>query len=140
MRLRHGRLQRYRGPRPRRVPRSLTVPQMATAVGVKAHGVSHLISRGRIGVSRDEASGRSLFPDRSETLEAFRQLRDGQSTALRFGGAAHASLGRPERTRRLRLAGSSGRGTLRSALVMGERQNSKKHMSYAEAEHEEYLL
>ena len=84
IRLRHGRLHRYRGPRPRRVLRSLTVPQIATAVGVKPHWVYHLISRGRIVVSRDEASGLSLFPDGSETLEAFRQLRDGHITALRY--------------------------------------------------------
>jgi len=84
IRLRHGRLHRYRGPRPRRVPRALTVPQIATAVGVKPHWVSHLISRGRIVVSRDEASGLSLFPDGSETLEAFRQLRDGHITARRY--------------------------------------------------------
>jgi DNA invertase Pin-like site-specific DNA recombinase len=84
IRLRHGRLHRYRGPRPRRVPRSLTVPQIARAVGVKPHWVYHLISRGRIVVSRDEASGLYLFPDGSETLEAFRQLRDGQITELRY--------------------------------------------------------
>ena len=46
--------------------------------------VDHLISRGRIVVSRDEASGLYLFPDGSETLEAFRQLRDGHITALRY--------------------------------------------------------
>jgi len=84
IRLRHGRLHRYRGPRPRRVPRSLTVPQIAAAVGVKPHWVYHLISRGRIVVSRDEASGLYLFPDGSETLEAFRQLRDSQITELRY--------------------------------------------------------
>jgi len=83
IRLRHGRLHRYRGPRPRRVPRSLTVPQIAAAVGVKPHWVYHLIRRGRIVVSRDEASGLSLFPDGSETLEAFRQLRDSHITELR---------------------------------------------------------
>jgi DNA invertase Pin-like site-specific DNA recombinase len=82
IRLRHGRLHRYRGPRPRRIPRALTVPQIATAVGVKPHWVYHLIRRGRIVVSRDEASGLYLFPDGSETLVAFRQLRDGQITEL----------------------------------------------------------
>ena len=34
-------------------------------------------------VGRDEASGLYLFPDRPETLEALRQLRDGQVTELR---------------------------------------------------------
>jgi DNA invertase Pin-like site-specific DNA recombinase len=83
LRLRHGRLHRYRGPRPRRVPGFLTVSQLATALGVKAHWIYHLISRGRISVGRDEASGLYLFPDRPETLEAWRQLRDGQVTELR---------------------------------------------------------
>ena len=83
IRLRHGRLHRYRGPRPRRVPGFLTVSQLALALGVKAHWLYHLISRGRIIVGRDEASGLYLFPDRPETLEALRQLRDGQVTELR---------------------------------------------------------
>jgi hypothetical protein len=83
IRLRHGRLHRYRGPRPRRVPGFLTVSQLATALGVKAHWLYHLISRGRISVGRDEASGLYLFPDRPETLEALRQLRDGQVTEVR---------------------------------------------------------
>jgi DNA invertase Pin-like site-specific DNA recombinase len=83
IRLRHGRLHRYRGPRPRRVPGFLTVSQLATALGVKAHWIYHLISRGRISVGRDEASGLYLFLDRPETLEAWRQLRDGQGTELR---------------------------------------------------------
>jgi DNA invertase Pin-like site-specific DNA recombinase len=83
MRLRHGRLHRYRGPRPRRVPGFLTVSQLATALGGKAHWMDHLISRGRLIVGRDEASGLSLFPDRPETLEALRQWRDGQVTECR---------------------------------------------------------
>ena len=84
IRLRHGRLHRYWGPRPRRVAGSLTIPQIATAVGVKSHWIYHLISCGRIGVKRDEETGLYLFPDRPETLEAFRQLRDGQLTELRY--------------------------------------------------------
>jgi DNA-binding CsgD family transcriptional regulator len=84
IRLRHGCLHRYWGPRPRRVAGSLTIPQIATAVGVKPHWIYHLISRGRIRVTRDEETGLYLFPDRPETLEAFRQLRDGQRTELRY--------------------------------------------------------
>ena len=84
IRLRHGRLHRYRGPRPRRVPGAFTVPQIAAALGVKPHWVYHLIKRGQILVRRDEASGLYLFPDSAETLEAFRQLRDGHITALRY--------------------------------------------------------
>jgi DNA invertase Pin-like site-specific DNA recombinase len=83
LRLRHGRLHRYRGPRPRRVAGFLTVSQLATALGVKAHWIYHLMSQGRIVVQRDEATGLYLFPDRPETLEAFRQLRDGHVSKLR---------------------------------------------------------
>jgi hypothetical protein len=83
LRLRHGRLHRYRGPRPRRVVGFLTVSQLATALGVKAHWLYHLMSQGRIVVQRDEATGLYLFPDRPETLEAFRQLRDGHVSKLR---------------------------------------------------------
>jgi hypothetical protein len=109
IRLRHGRLHRYRGPRPRRVPSAFTVPQIAAALGVKPHWGYHLMKRGQMLVRRDEASGLSLCPDGAETLAAFRQLRDGHSTELRDGGAAHASLGRPEGARSLRLGWSSGR-------------------------------
>jgi hypothetical protein len=84
LRLRHGRLHRYRGPRPRRVPGALTVPQIAAGLGVKPHWVYHLMKRGQILVRRDEASGLYLFPDNAETLEAFRQLRDGHITELRY--------------------------------------------------------
>jgi DNA invertase Pin-like site-specific DNA recombinase len=84
IRLRHGRLHRYRGPRPHRVAGALTVPQIATAVGVKPHWIYHLISRGRIVVQRDEATGLYLFPDSAETLEGFRQLRDGRVSELRY--------------------------------------------------------
>jgi len=112
----------------------LTVPQIATAVGVKPHWVYHLIRRGRIVVSLDEVSGLYLFPDGAETLAAFRQLRDGQITELRYWGAAHASLGRPAGARGLRLAWPSGRVALRSARVMAGRQDLEKHMSYSERE------
>jgi DNA invertase Pin-like site-specific DNA recombinase len=83
IRLRHGRLHRYRGPRPRRVSGFLTVSQLATALRVTAHWIYHLISCGRINVGRDKETGLYLFPDRPETLEAFRQLRDGHIRELR---------------------------------------------------------
>jgi hypothetical protein len=73
LRLRHGRLPRYRGPRPRRVAGFLTVSQLATALGGKAHWLSHVMSQGRIVGQRDETTGLYLFPDRPETLETLRQ-------------------------------------------------------------------
>jgi hypothetical protein len=44
IRLRHGRLHRYRGPRPRRVPGACTVPQVAAALGVKPSPVKVMVS------------------------------------------------------------------------------------------------
>jgi DNA invertase Pin-like site-specific DNA recombinase len=84
IRLRHGRLHRYKGPRPRGIAGFLTIPQIAAAVGVKPHWLYHLISRGRIVGQRDEERGLYLFPDSLKTLEAFRQLRDGQLTECKY--------------------------------------------------------
>lgn len=84
IRLRHGRVHRYRGPRPRRVPGFLTVSELTTALGVKAHWIYHLISRGRIEVNRDEETGLYLFPDRPETLKGLGQLRDGVVSDLTY--------------------------------------------------------
>jgi hypothetical protein len=77
MRLQHGRLHRYRGPRPRHVPGGVPVSQRATARGVKAHWVDHLSRRGRIRVTRDPATRRYLFPARPATLKDFRRLPQG---------------------------------------------------------------
>ena len=84
IRLRHGRLHRYWGPRPRRVAGALTIPQIASAVGVKPHWIYHLISRGCIEGRRDKKTGLYLFPDCPETLEAFCQLRDGHVNELSY--------------------------------------------------------
>jgi hypothetical protein len=83
IRLQQGRLHRYRGPRPRCVPGQLTVSQLATALGVKAHWVYHLIRRGRIIVTRDTTTRLYLFPDRPETLEDFRRLQHGHISHVR---------------------------------------------------------
>jgi Recombinase zinc beta ribbon domain len=84
IRLQHGRLHRYRGPRPRHVPGWLTVSQLATALGVKAHWVYHLIRRGQILVTRDPATQLYHFPDGPETLEDFRRLQHGHISHVRY--------------------------------------------------------
>jgi Recombinase zinc beta ribbon domain len=84
IRLQHGRLHRYRGPRPRHVPGWLTVSQLATALGVKAHWVYHLIRRGQILVTRDPATQLYLFPDCPETLEDFRRWQHGPISHVRY--------------------------------------------------------
>ena len=120
IRLRHGRLHRYRGPRPRRVPRSLTVAQMATAVGGKPHGVDHVIRRGRLVVRREEARGRSRFPDGSATRAAFRQLRDGHRRALRACRKPPASRGSPAGPRRRPVASPPGPAAFEASACQGQ--------------------
>jgi hypothetical protein len=84
IRLRHGRLHRYRGPRPRHVPGWLTVSQLAGALSVKAHWLYHLIRRGRIIVARDPATRLYLVPDQPATLQDFRRLQHGHITHLQY--------------------------------------------------------
>jgi DNA invertase Pin-like site-specific DNA recombinase len=82
IRLNGGCLQRYRGPRPRRVADHLTVPQIAKEVGVKAHWIYHLIRRRRVNVDRDAATDMYLFPNRPDVVEEFRRLKTGQIDRL----------------------------------------------------------
>jgi hypothetical protein len=84
IRLKLGLMQNRSQSHPRRVPGSLTVSQLATALAIKPHWVYHQIKRGTVAITRDAATGLYLFPDRTETLEAFRQLRAGQRTELRY--------------------------------------------------------
>ena len=77
IRLRHQRIHRFHGPRPRHVDGSLTVPQLAQALGVKPHWLYHLIRCGRIQVERDADTGLYLFPNRPSTLKKFQRLQSG---------------------------------------------------------------
>jgi DNA invertase Pin-like site-specific DNA recombinase len=85
IRLQHRRIRRYTGPRPRAVSGALTLPQIAQAVEVKPHRLYHLIRRGVLEVERDPATKMYLFPDRAETVEILRQLRDGKLTRVSIG-------------------------------------------------------
>jgi hypothetical protein len=84
IRLQHGRLHHDRGPRPRYVPGWLTVAQLATALGVKAHGVYHLIRWGQLLVTHDPATQLSLLLDCPDTLEDFRRLQHGHISHVRY--------------------------------------------------------
>jgi DNA invertase Pin-like site-specific DNA recombinase len=77
IRLQHRRFHRFRGPRPRRVAGSLTLPQVAERLGVVPHWLYHLIDRGVVQIDRDDATGLYLFPDSPETIEKLRQLKAG---------------------------------------------------------------
>jgi hypothetical protein len=69
---------------PRRRAGSLTVPQLAKALGITPHWGYHQITRGTGVIQRDAQTRRSLFPDRPATLEAFGQWRAGHRSALRY--------------------------------------------------------
>ncbi len=84
MRLKLGLLQQRSQSHPRRIAGYLTVPPLAKVLASPPHGVYHQIKRGTVAISRDAATGLYLFPDRPETLEAFRQLRAGQLSELRY--------------------------------------------------------
>ena len=84
IRLKLGLMQNRSQSHPRRVPGYLTVSQLAQALAIKPHWVYHQIKRGTVAITRDAATGLYLFPDVPETLEAFRQLRAGQRTELRY--------------------------------------------------------
>ena len=60
-----------------KIPGRLSVPEVATDLGVSANWVSGRIRRGVIRIDRDPDTGRFLFPDIDETMMALRQLRAG---------------------------------------------------------------
>jgi hypothetical protein len=84
IRLKLGRMQKRSQSHPRRVAGSFTGPQLARALGVTPHWVSHQSKRGKVVIRRDATTGLSLFPAAAQTLAAFEQLRQGQRSALRY--------------------------------------------------------
>lgn len=84
IRLTLGLMQNRSQSHPRRIAGSLTVPQLAAALGITPHWVYHQIKRGTVAITRDAATGLYLFPDTPQTLEAFRQLQAGQRTTLHY--------------------------------------------------------
>jgi hypothetical protein len=84
IRLKLGLMQNRSQSHPRRIAGYLTVPQLAKALAITPHWVYYQIKRGTVTITRDAATGLYLFPDTPQTLEAFRQLRAGQRTELRY--------------------------------------------------------
>jgi DNA invertase Pin-like site-specific DNA recombinase len=75
IRLRHQRIHRFHGPRPRRVEGRLTLPQLAKRLGVKPHWLYNLIDRGVIAAKRDPTTRLYLFPDSPKLIAEMRRLR-----------------------------------------------------------------
>jgi hypothetical protein len=84
MRLKHKIFQVRSQSHPRRVPGYLTLPQVAKAVDVTPHWIYDRINNGTIQIVKDAKTGLYLFPDKLETLEQFKQLKDGKLKNLRF--------------------------------------------------------
>jgi hypothetical protein len=85
IRLKLGLMQQRSQSHPRRIAGSLTVPQLAEALGITPHWVYHQSKRGTVVIQRDAQTRLSLFPDCPETLEAFGPLRAGSLSELRDG-------------------------------------------------------
>jgi excisionase family DNA binding protein len=84
IRLKHGIMRKRSQSHPRRIKRYLTVTQIAAAVGLSHHYIYDRIHNGTIEVVKDQATGLFLFPDKTATLELFRQLKSGRLKKLRF--------------------------------------------------------
>jgi hypothetical protein len=84
IRLRHRIMIARHQSHPRRIPGHLTVPQLADRLHVSVHRIHDRIHNGTIQVTKDKETRLYLFPDRSQTLERFRQLMAGKLHNLRF--------------------------------------------------------
>jgi DNA invertase Pin-like site-specific DNA recombinase len=77
IRLRCGVMVQRSQSHPRRIPGFLTVPQLAELLGVTPHWLYDRIHNSTIVVEKDAPTGLFLFPDTTDTIERFRQLRAG---------------------------------------------------------------
>jgi DNA invertase Pin-like site-specific DNA recombinase len=84
IRLRHRLFRKRSQSHPRRIRGSLTVPQVAGALGITPHWIYDRIHNGTIQVARDPETRLFLFPDRPRTIALFKQLRAGKLQQLRF--------------------------------------------------------
>jgi DNA invertase Pin-like site-specific DNA recombinase len=84
IRLRHKIWQKRSQSHPRHITGYLTVPELATAVGLTPHWIYDRIHNGTIVVSRDEKTNLYLFPDMPATRTQLEQLKCGILQQLRF--------------------------------------------------------
>lgn len=84
VRLRHDQMRNRSQSHPRRVPGFLTVSQLTTKLKLTRSWIYDRIHNGTIQVAFDSERRLYLFPDTSETLAGFRQLRAGKLNTLRF--------------------------------------------------------
>ena len=67
---------------PRRIPGFLTVPQLATVLDVSPYWLYDRIAKRAIQITKDVATGLSLFPDTAATREQCQQCKDGHRPTL----------------------------------------------------------
>jgi hypothetical protein len=84
IRLRHHLYRDRRRSHPRRIPGSLTVPQLASQLKLSRSWIYDRINNGTIRVGLDADLKLYLFPDTPETLAQFRQFLAGKLNTLRF--------------------------------------------------------
>jgi len=75
IRLRNGLMQQRHQSHRRHIAGSLTIPQLAGALGVSHHWLYDRVHNGTIEIELDAASGLYLFPDEPATLEKLSKLR-----------------------------------------------------------------
>jgi len=69
---------------PLRVAGFLTVTQLAEKLEISKHWIYDRIHNGTIAVKKDASTGSYLFPDKPDTLQKLRQLREGQIDHLGY--------------------------------------------------------
>lgn len=84
VRLRHGLFRSRRQSHPRRIPGSLTEPQLTAMLGLERSWIYDRIHNGTIQVAFDADRKLYLLPDTPETLARFRKPRAGKLNTLRF--------------------------------------------------------
>ena len=84
IRLKHRIFHKRSQSHPRRVSGSLSVSQIAQALGVPPHWIYDRIYNGTIQVTKDPQRGVFLFPDAPPTLEQFQPLKAGRQRTITF--------------------------------------------------------
>jgi len=92
IRLKHGLLQRRHQSHPRRKAGYLTIPQLATCLGVSKYWRHDRIQHGRIQIAKDPARGVYLFPDHPTTLEQLRHLQTDPAICVSFTSLGQGSV------------------------------------------------
>lgn len=84
IRLKHHILVTHSQSHPRRIPGYLTISQIAQKLDLTPHWIYDRIHNGSIQIAKDPEHEIFLFPDNANTLDLFRQLKNGHLQNLHF--------------------------------------------------------